>query len=121
MGHFALDIGGSLIKIVYFTPGSNAGSTSGGRLHFVKFETSKVDLALDFIEQKQLHLHSQGGGHKAGTLMRIKATGGGAYKFADAFKRRLGCGRGGASLARPPCFCPSLPGHLHGRAVVPML
>lgn len=27
----------------------------GGRLHFVKFETSKINECLDFIHSKQLH------------------------------------------------------------------
>jgi type II pantothenate kinase len=27
----------------------------GGRLHFVKFETSKINECLDFISSKQLH------------------------------------------------------------------
>ena len=38
----AIDIGGSLIKIVYFSPDSTLEGLPGGRLHFVKFETSKV-------------------------------------------------------------------------------
>ena len=32
----------------------------GGRLHFVKFETSKINECLDFIHSKQLH---RGGMH----------------------------------------------------------
>ncbi|KVH98936.1 protein of unknown function DUF89 [Cynara cardunculus var. scolymus] len=55
----------------------------GGRLHFVKFETTKINECLDFIHSKQLH---RGDDNNA----VIKATGGGAYKFADLFKERLG-------------------------------
>lgn len=69
---------GSLIKLVYFSRhadrqvddrrkrkvkerlGVSNGSRRsypilGGRLHFVKFETSKLNECLDFIYSKQLH------------------------------------------------------------------
>lgn len=69
---------GSLIKLVYFSRHaelspddkrkrsikkrfgiSNGGRRSfpilGGRLHFVKFETEKLNECLDFISSKQLH------------------------------------------------------------------
>ncbi|CAM0952608.1 unnamed protein product [Alopecurus aequalis] len=116
ISHLALDIGGSLIKLVYFS--RHADSTEdkrkistkrrleiftgarrsypvlGGRLHFVKFETGKLNECLDFISSKQLH---RGGvdspswrsGAQPDNIM-IKATGGGAYKYADLFKERLG-------------------------------
>ncbi|PWZ14619.1 Pantothenate kinase 2 [Zea mays] len=96
ISHLALDIGGSLIKLVYFSRHAelstedkhkistkrrlgmfNGGRRSypilGGRLHFVKFETGKLNECLDFISSKQLH---RGGG--------------GAFKYADVFKERLG-------------------------------
>ncbi|KAH1201606.1 Pantothenate kinase 2 [Glycine max] len=108
ISHLALDIGGSLIKLVYFSrhqdqstydkrvknvknrlgfpPNGNRRSYPilGGRLHFVKFETSKINECLDFISSKQLH--------SAGVLISLNysATGGGAHKFADLFKERLG-------------------------------
>ncbi|XP_057988511.1 pantothenate kinase 2 isoform X3 [Hevea brasiliensis] len=118
ISHLALDIGGSLIKLVYFSRHedrtindkrkktvkerlgiSNGNRRSypilGGRLHFVKFETRKINECLDFISSKQLH---RGGIDTHGWLSEapancsavIKATGGGAYKFADLFKERLG-------------------------------
>ncbi|KAI3785775.1 hypothetical protein L1987_44900 [Smallanthus sonchifolius] len=94
ISHLALDIGGSLIKLVYFSRhekerfGVTNGSRRsfpilGGRLHFVKFETSKINECLEFIHSKQLH---RGDNDNA----VIKATGGGAYKFADLFKEKLG-------------------------------
>ncbi|MED6185102.1 Pantothenate kinase 2, mitochondrial [Stylosanthes scabra] len=116
LSHLALDIGGSLIKLVYFSRHedqstddkrkrsvkerlglSNGNRRSfpilGGRLHFVKFETRKINECLDFINSKQLH---NGGtespyadGANDGNAI-IKATGGGAYKYADLFKERLG-------------------------------
>lgn len=72
-------LAGSLIKLVYFsrhedqsndddkrkkTTKQRLGITNGnrrsypilgGRLHFVKFETSKINECLDFIYSKQLH------------------------------------------------------------------
>ncbi|KAG6746018.1 hypothetical protein POTOM_050530 [Populus tomentosa] len=67
----------------------------GGRLHFVKFETSKINECLDFISSKQLHCggmdsHSWHSETSPNGNAVIKATGGGAYKFADLFKERLG-------------------------------
>ncbi|CAK8566770.1 unnamed protein product [Lathyrus sativus] len=116
LSHLALDIGGSLIKLVYFSRHegqsdddkrkkslkerlglSNGNRRSfpilGGRLHFVKFETRKINECLDFIHSKQLHrggLESRYSDATANENAIIKATGGGAYKYADLFKERLG-------------------------------
>ncbi|EFJ47392.1 hypothetical protein VOLCADRAFT_61514, partial [Volvox carteri f. nagariensis] len=117
VSHIAIDIGGSLIKLVYFSPDpidtgsagegdtpsgsppvnseglSQASSRSPqqnsqrGKLHFVKFETNRVEDAINFIEAKGLHRYCGRNGTKE---MRVKATGGGAYKYADVFKERLG-------------------------------
>ncbi|XP_073148626.1 pantothenate kinase 2 isoform X1 [Henckelia pumila] len=118
ISHLALDIGGSLIKLIYFSRHENKAVNDrrkrtikerlcvsnvnrrsypilGGRLHFVKFETSKIYDCLDFIYSKQLHRggmdsrdwQSQGSDTE-NTI--IKATGGGAHKYADLFKERLG-------------------------------
>ncbi|KAE8813744.1 pantothenate kinase 2 [Hordeum vulgare] len=117
ISHLALDIGGSLIKLVYFsrhadqptedkrklstkrrleifTGARRSYPVLGGRLHFVKFETGKLNECLDFISSKQLH---RGGvdspswrsGAQPDNIV-IKATGGGAFKYADLFKERLG-------------------------------
>ncbi|KAG5153750.1 hypothetical protein JHK82_011719 [Glycine max] len=106
----------SLIKLVYFSrhrdqstydkrminvnnrlgfpPNGNRRSYPilGGRLHFVKFETSKINECLDFINSKQLHCGGESRYSDATTDSNaiIKATGGGAHKFADLFKERLG-------------------------------
>ncbi|XP_034908962.1 pantothenate kinase 2 [Populus alba] len=118
ISHLALDIGGSLIKLVYFSRHqdrptndkrkktvkerlgiSNGNRRSypilGGRLHFVKFETSKINECLDFISSKQLHRggvdsHSWHSDTSSNGNAVIKATGGGAYKYANLFKERLG-------------------------------
>ncbi|KAI5407084.1 pantothenate kinase 2 isoform X2 [Lathyrus oleraceus] len=117
LSHLALDIGGSLIKLVYFSRHegqsdddkrkkslkerlglSNGNRRSfpilGGRLHFVKFETRKINECLDFIHSKQLHrgLESRYSDAAANENAIIKATGGGAYKYTDLFKERLGVG-----------------------------
>lgn len=103
VSHIALDIGGSLIKLIYFrmdehmksdtaaaAEGSNGTAARrahrGGKLHFVKFETQKVEECVAFIEAKGLHRSVDGSGAK----MRVKATGGGAYKYAELFRERLG-------------------------------
>lgn len=70
----AVDIGGSLVKLAYFTRSPDG----GGKLRFEKFETSRIEDCLEFIERKRLHRAS------------VKATGGGAYKYAELFKQRLG-------------------------------
>lgn len=102
VSHIALDIGGSLIKLVYFSPdpadgqaaaangqasSNNSAPSRGGRLHFVKFESSRVEDAINFIEAKGLHRKR---GRNGPREMRVKATGGGSYKYADIFKARLG-------------------------------
>lgn len=112
--HLSLDIGGSLIKLVYFSTNDgddddddelgrsgkeSVGVSNGnrsfpvlkGRLHFSKFETCKINDCLDFIQTQRLHI---GGCQRLGALpiekTIIKATGGGAYKYADLFKEKLG-------------------------------
>lgn len=44
-----------------------------GRLHFVKFESSRVEDVIRFIEAKGLHRHR---GRSGAKFMRVKATGG---------------------------------------------
>jgi hypothetical protein len=65
-----------------------------GRIHFVKFETARIGDCLDFIEAKGLHrcLGRDGFQHE----MRVKATGGGAHRFAGERRRH----RGGARAVR---------------------
>ncbi|KAK4842681.1 hypothetical protein QYF36_025926 [Acer negundo] len=100
ISHLALDIGGTLIKLVYFSRNkdrpidenkNSKNSVIEGRLHFAKFETSKINDCLEFILSNKLHL----GGFRhhvdpASDKILIKATGGGAYRFADLIKEKLG-------------------------------
>lgn len=115
ISHFAVDLGGSLIKVVYFSrhgelPAGHGGSgvccrkemiernrkspILGGRLHFVKFETIKLNDCLDFIHSKNFHLGQNlnaGASEESDTRNTIiKATGGGAFKYAEVFKEKLG-------------------------------
>jgi hypothetical protein len=98
--HFALDLGGSLVKLVYFRPDGGADGARGGRLHFKKFPSAHLDDCLEFIEFKGLHLGSsavtRGDDAEAeaddedARAVTVKATGGGAYKFSKVFLDRLG-------------------------------
>ncbi len=56
-----------------------------GKLHFVKFETQRINDCIDFIEAKGLHRIHNGAGEPEGKV-RVVATGGGAYKFAELFQ-----------------------------------
>ncbi|GMP57971.1 hypothetical protein CsSME_00021828 [Camellia sinensis var. sinensis] len=77
VSHLAVDIGGSLIKLVYSSINHNSGIDDKekkyskecsvvpngssnypvicGRLHFAKFETNKINDCVEFILSKQLH------------------------------------------------------------------
>jgi len=85
--HFALDIGGTLAKLVYFVQNKdskNRQNEMGGRLHFIKFQTANIDDCFNFILENNLHIDE-------GKPKVIRVTGGGAYKYADVFEQRLGC------------------------------
>ena len=84
VSHIALDLGGSLVKLAYFAR-SPGGGTSGGKLRFEKFETTRIEECMEFIERKRLHRHNN-----SSEPIRVKATGGGAFKYADLFMKRLG-------------------------------
>ncbi|KAJ6431146.1 hypothetical protein OIU84_018611 [Salix udensis] len=107
ISRLAIDIGGSLIKLVYFSRDSSdhedplndsVGVSNGvnGRLHFAKFETTKINDCLKFISANKLLLGvkvNSGFQHQENPTNDrsfIKATGGGAYKFSDLFKEKLG-------------------------------
>ena len=86
LDHFAVDIGGSLAKVVYFTTRRKSGSGDeflpGGHLRFAKFETQNIQECVAFIKDKLDFASNR--------KRVIKATGGGAYKFYDLFERELG-------------------------------
>ena len=88
VSHVAADIGGSLAKVVYFTR-ENGHAESGGRLNFLSFETNKIDDCIEYLRHLQSKHKQNNGESKAAELM-VVATGGGAYKFYDKIKERLG-------------------------------
>ncbi|KAL8953989.1 MAG: hypothetical protein Q9222_000199 [Ikaeria aurantiellina] len=87
VSHVALDIGGSLAKLVYFSQEPDS-KDLGGRLNFLKFETDRIDQCLEFVKGLQAEHQIQHGSNS--TRMSIMATGGGAYKFYEEMKKVLG-------------------------------
>ncbi|KAL8697355.1 MAG: hypothetical protein Q9224_002363 [Gallowayella concinna] len=87
VSHVALDIGGSLAKLVYFSHEPNS-EDRGGRLNFLKFETDRIDQCLQFVKGLQDEYRTQNGSRARN--MSIMATGGGAYKFYEDMKTMLG-------------------------------
>lgn len=86
MGLILLQIGGSLIKLVYFSREVHS-TEPGGRLNFQNFETDRIDDCVEFMKHlrdKQLTLN----GSEPGQLC-VMATGGGAYKFYDKIRDAL--------------------------------
>ncbi|KAK9432984.1 type II pantothenate kinase [Lipomyces doorenjongii] len=94
VSHIAVDIGGSLAKLVYFT---RDGDSIGGRLNFTMFETENVEDLFAFmsklISAKRQSI-SEGSEETDVTSTEkkkvyIMATGGGAYKFYDRMRKEL--------------------------------
>ncbi|KAJ1867199.1 hypothetical protein LPJ78_001144 [Coemansia sp. RSA 989] len=92
----AVDIGGSLAKVVYLTSGPRS---QGGRLHFTAFETDNVEKCVAFIrslletnpgiDEPADDLASESSGESSNETI-IMATGGGAHRFRDLLSRELG-------------------------------
>uniref|UniRef100_A0A3Q1CTG8 4'-phosphopantetheine phosphatase n=1 Tax=Amphiprion ocellaris TaxID=80972 RepID=A0A3Q1CTG8_AMPOC len=101
---FAIDIGGSLTKLAYYSTvqhkvakvrsfdhtAKEAASDKlyeisvqeevTARLHFIKFENAYIETCLDFIKDHLVNTETK----------VIKATGGGAHKFKELIERKLG-------------------------------
>ncbi|XP_078498599.1 4'-phosphopantetheine phosphatase isoform X1 [Lissotriton helveticus] len=101
---FAIDIGGSLTKLAYYSTVQHkvakvrsfdhtgkdpedeplyeisVQEEITARLHFIKFENTYIETCLDFIKDHLVNTETK----------EIKATGGGAYKFKDLIERKLG-------------------------------
>uniref|UniRef100_A0A8D0AJD3 4'-phosphopantetheine phosphatase n=1 Tax=Sander lucioperca TaxID=283035 RepID=A0A8D0AJD3_SANLU len=100
---FAIDIGGSLTKLAYYSTvqhkvakvrsfdhttkatGDNLYEISvqeevTARLHFIKFENAYIETCLDFVKDHLVNTETK----------VIKATGGGAHKFKELIERKLG-------------------------------
>lgn len=87
ISHIAVDIGGSLAKVVYFKRDTD----SGVRLNFTRFETANLDALIRFLGaliEKRKANSQRSGKHKDNIC--IMATGGGAYKFYEKIKAELG-------------------------------
>ncbi|GAM90946.1 hypothetical protein ANO11243_089930 [Dothideomycetidae sp. 11243] len=100
VSHVAADIGGSLAKVVYFSqePTNGNGGGGGGRLHFLRFETDKIDACIEFMRELQrkqrksnsLAAAANGDGKRKPQKLCVMATGGGAFKYYDRIRERLG-------------------------------
>lgn len=74
--HVAVDIGGTLAKIVYYTP--NGPDGCGGRLNFAKFQTDDLEECIKFITSL---IGPDVTKESSETPPPLSATGGGAHKF----------------------------------------
>ncbi|KAL1957358.1 hypothetical protein VTO42DRAFT_6038 [Malbranchea cinnamomea] len=88
VSHVAVDIGGTLAKLVYFSPELDS-PDNGGRLNFLTFETERIDLCIEFLKLLKESHTKRNGGARSGDLC-VMATGGGAYKYYDRLKDALG-------------------------------
>ncbi|KAL2269037.1 hypothetical protein VTJ83DRAFT_3883 [Remersonia thermophila] len=96
VSHIAIDIGGSLAKLVYFSREAHS-TEPGGRLNFVTFETERIEECLEFMRRlKHKHEELTGSPNGRGSSARsssdlcVMATGGGAYRFYDKIRDALG-------------------------------
>ncbi|PQE05989.1 pantothenate kinase protein [Rutstroemia sp. NJR-2017a BBW] len=87
VSHIAVDIGGSLAKLVYFSREPHS-REPGGRLNFMNFETDRIDDCVEFMKHLQAKQQKLNGS-RPGDLC-VMATGGGAYKYYDKIKEALG-------------------------------
>ncbi|KAF7718714.1 Pantothenate kinase [Penicillium ucsense] len=86
VSHIAVDIGGSLAKLVYFTRELDS-ADQGGRLNFINFETHRIDICINFIRQLKEEQQQRNG--SSPDELCVVATGGGAFKFYDKLKKAL--------------------------------
>lgn len=59
----------------------------GGRLNFLNFETDRIDLFIDFIQELKQNQYTLNGSTPA--ELCVMATGGGAFKFYNRMKEVL--------------------------------
>ncbi|KAK1758644.1 fumble-domain-containing protein [Echria macrotheca] len=89
VSHIAIDIGGSLAKLVYFSREAHS-TEPGGRLNFVSFETDHIDECLEFMRTLKSKYQKLNGGTTSPSDLCVMATGGGAYKYYDMIRDVLG-------------------------------
>ncbi|TVY23809.1 Pantothenate kinase [Lachnellula hyalina] len=83
VSHIAVDIGGSLAKLVYFSREPHS-REPGGRLNFINFETDCIDDCVEFMRQLKIKQQKLNGSNP-GELC-IMATGGGPTSFMTRFE-----------------------------------
>lgn len=88
VSHLAVDIGGSLIKLCFWSTERN-NHDSGGRLNFRKFPTDRIDVCIQFMRQLVDKYQSNDPKDEVKDFY-VTATGGGAYKFYDKIREELG-------------------------------
>ncbi|KAL9056110.1 MAG: hypothetical protein Q9162_003173 [Coniocarpon cinnabarinum] len=86
VSHIAVDIGGSLAKLVYFSPEPD-NEQLGGRLNFVKVETQDFEQCIQLMHRLQQRHRLNGTKPKD---LCVMATGGGAFKYYDKIREALG-------------------------------
>ncbi|KAK7548227.1 fumble-domain-containing protein [Phyllosticta citricarpa] len=86
VSHVAVDIGGSLAKLVYFSRDPTS-KELGGRLNFLKFETDRIDECIDFMRELKLKYQTINGSPPSD--ITVMATGGGAFKYYDRIREAL--------------------------------
>ncbi|KAI9655055.1 MAG: hypothetical protein M1831_005015 [Alyxoria varia] len=87
VSHVAVDIGGSLAKLVYFSHEPTS-KNQGGRLNFLKFESDKIYDCIGLMHKlQQKHLRQNDSNPQE---LCVMATGGGAFKYYDDIKKTLG-------------------------------
>ncbi|KAH8149207.1 uncharacterized protein LAJ45_06746 [Morchella importuna] len=96
VSHIAVDIGGSLAKLVYFSREPNG---EGGKLSFKNFETERIDELIAYMGglvngKRGVNIKDgegeEGKGKEGEDVLYVMATGGGAFKFYDEIKEALG-------------------------------
>lgn len=87
VSHIAVDIGGSLAKLVYFSR-EGFSTEPGGRLNFTIFETDRIDDCIAFMRHLKENQQTLNGSNPG--QLTVMATGGGAYKYYDKIRDVLG-------------------------------
>ncbi|KAI9723112.1 MAG: hypothetical protein M1828_004360 [Chrysothrix sp. TS-e1954] len=89
VSHVAVDIGGSLAKLVYFSH-ELANKEAGGRLNFLKFETERIHECIELMQKLQQRHRGLNVSTETDSNMHVMATGGGAFKYYDEIRNKLG-------------------------------
>lgn len=92
INHLSIDIGGSLLKLIYFTKDEHQHLPNGGRFNFVKIETEEIDKFIKKIQEvlKKYYNHDPDINDFNHTVT-IMATGGGAFKYFERLQLELKC------------------------------